>query len=319
VLKFAPDLNRNGKRNVFIANPLKTPTMQFNYLSTLTAGMFAAVIFAGCDRREESLSEDAATAESLTEVTDRAIEEVAEAAMPLPGGGGGPCAGTSAPFGTCATLTDSGEGVYPRTVVVDFGSGCTGPNGVTRSGIISLVITGDILATEGATWTATFEDFAVGNRVVNGTKTRTFTGANAEGQPTYSFTTDLSIVRNGASFAREASGTAVWLAGYDTEECFDNVVQRDGHCDRAARGDADAHLHRGGPRPTLRLPGLRHGAHRTARSRRAFGLRRRHMRQPCNGRTRRQRVCAQPGYARTDAAVSGAVPSRACSARCTAF
>lgn len=202
--------------------------MQFNYLSTLTAGMFAAVVFAGCDRREESLSEDAATAESLTEMTDRAIEEVAEAAMPLPGGGGGPCAGTSAPFGTCATLTDSGEGVYPRTVVVDFGSGCTGPNGVTRSGIISLVITGDILATEGATWTATFEDFAVGNRVVNGTKTRTFTGANAEGQPTYSFTTDLSIVRNGASFEREASGTAVWLAGYATEDCFDNIVQRDG-------------------------------------------------------------------------------------------
>jgi len=190
--------------------------------------LIAAVALTGCARRDEGHSEDAAAAESLTEVTDRAIEEVVEAALPLPGGGGGPCAGTAQPFGTCATLTDSGEGVYPRTVVVDFSTGCTGPNGITRSGVVTLVVTGDLLNTEGATWTATFENFGVGNRTVNGTKTRTFTGPNGAGQPTYSFTTDVNIVRNGASFAREASGTAVWLAGYDTEECFDNVVQRDG-------------------------------------------------------------------------------------------
>lgn len=192
------------------------------------AGLWVAAVLAGCARRDEGISEDAAAAESLTELTERAAEEVAEAAMPLPGGGGGPCAGNGAPFGTCATITDSGEGVYPRTVVVDFGTGCTGPNGITRSGVVTLVVTGNMLADEGATWTATFADFAVGNRTVNGTKTRTFTGLNASGQPTYGFTSDLSIERNGVTYSREAEGTAVWLAGYDTEECFDNVVQRDG-------------------------------------------------------------------------------------------
>lgn len=187
-----------------------------------------AMVLAGCDRRAEQLNEDAASAETLTELTDRAIEEVAEAAMPLPGGSGGPCAGNPTPFGTCATLTDSGEGVYPRTVVVDFGTGCTGPNGITRSGVVTIVVTGDLLNTEGAQWTATFEDFGVGNRVVNGTKTRTFTGTNPAGQPTYSFNTVLDLVRNGMAFSRNASGTTVWLAGYATEDCFDNVIQRDG-------------------------------------------------------------------------------------------
>ena len=227
-VKSSVPIERPDAHSVLWCRNPSTFHMKFPTLPFAATAFLACAVLAGCDRRGENLSEDAATAESLTEVTDRAIEEVAEAAMPMPGGGGGPCAGTAQPFGTCATLTDSGEDVYPRTVVVDFGTGCTGPNGITRSGVITLVVTGGMWSTEGATWTATFENFGVGNRTVNGTKTRTFTGANAEGQPTYSFTSDLSIVRNGASFAREASGTAVWLAGYDTEDCFDNIVQRDG-------------------------------------------------------------------------------------------
>jgi hypothetical protein len=201
---------------------------QIKSFSLFATGLMVVVVLNGCVKRNEDISEDSSSAESITELTERATEEVSEAMIPLPVGGGGPCAGNDVPFGTCATITDSGEGVYPRTVVVNFGTECTGPNGITRSGVVTLVATGDILTDEGSTWTVTFADFEVGNRTVNGTKIRTFTGLNSSGQPTYSFTSDLSITRNGLTYSRETEGTSVWISGYNTEECFDNVVHRNG-------------------------------------------------------------------------------------------
>ncbi|MEY5042992.1 MAG: hypothetical protein RJA19_219 [Bacteroidota bacterium] len=199
--------------------------MKKYFLFALILSLWTGV---GCERRQTTMGEEIASEETLTEVTDRAIEEIAELAMPLPGGGGAPCAGSLEGLGGCAQVTDSGEGVYPRTVVVDFGTGCTSPSGVTRSGSITWVDSGDLLETVGATRTCTLTDFAVNNRAVTGTRVRTFTGINDAGQPTYTFQTALTIVRNGNTFTRSASGSSIWLSGYDTPECGDNVVQRDG-------------------------------------------------------------------------------------------
>jgi len=206
--------------------------------SFLLGAAALGVLLAGCDRRDNSVSEEAASEESLTEISDRALDEASEAAMPfvLPGGGSGPCAGNLEWLGTCAEITDSGPDVYPRTVVVDFGDGCTGPNGVTRSGVLTIVDSGNLLETEGATRTLTFTDFGIGNRSLTGTKVRTSTGTDADGHPTSTFVTNLTVVRNGQTYTRSASGSSVWLAGYDTPACGDNVIQRDGSATVAGPG-----------------------------------------------------------------------------------
>jgi len=47
----------------------------------------------------------------------------------------------------------------PKTITIDFGEGCEGPRGFTRSGIITITIT-DTLRNPGAEYQATFDNFA---------------------------------------------------------------------------------------------------------------------------------------------------------------
>jgi len=60
----------------------------------------------------------------------------------------------------CANVTVTPQTGFPKTIVIDFGSGCPGPNGVHRSGIIRVVIS-DSLRRPGSTTTMRFENYFV--------------------------------------------------------------------------------------------------------------------------------------------------------------
>jgi hypothetical protein len=66
----------------------------------------------------------------------------------------------------CATVTASGS-TFPVTVTVDFGSGCTSADSITRSGSITYVFSGR-LRTPGSTISATFNNYTVNGYQVNG-------------------------------------------------------------------------------------------------------------------------------------------------------
>lgn len=90
---------------------------------------------------------------------------------------------------TCATytLTPADVSTFPKTLVVDFGSGCTSNDGITRKGKITYVLSGKVLM-PGTTITATFQNYAVFGYQLEGTYSITNTSTMAGA----SFTTKVT-------------------------------------------------------------------------------------------------------------------------------
>jgi hypothetical protein len=74
----------------------------------------------------------------------------------------------------CATITITPQNGFPKTIVIDFGQGCTSPNGITRSGSITVVIS-DSLRRPGSTAVTTFQNYFVNGFQIEGTHTLTNT------------------------------------------------------------------------------------------------------------------------------------------------
>lgn len=70
----------------------------------------------------------------------------------------------------CFTITvmPQQQGVFPKTVTIDFGAGCTAPNGRVRKGKIITVFTGK-MREPGSKATTTFEGYQVDSMSVTGT------------------------------------------------------------------------------------------------------------------------------------------------------
>ena len=92
---------------------------------------------------------------------------------------------------SCATYTvsDSTPGKYPKTITLDFGTGCASLDGVTRSGQISYEFSAPLFTT-GAIITATFNQYSVNGYTILGAYTIT----NNSDQSGISFNT---VVTNG--------------------------------------------------------------------------------------------------------------------------
>jgi len=87
---------------------------------------------------------------------------------------------------TCAayTLTPADLSTFPKTLVVDFGSGCTSDDGITRKGKITYILSGKVLM-PGTTISATFQNYSVFGYQLEGT----YAVTNTSTQSAVSFTT----------------------------------------------------------------------------------------------------------------------------------
>lgn len=65
------------------------------------------------------------------------------------------------------TVSPLQPGVYPKTIVLDFGNGCTGPGGHVRKGKIITVYTGPMVA-PGSKATTSFENYYVDSNKIEG-------------------------------------------------------------------------------------------------------------------------------------------------------
>lgn len=196
----------------------------------LSAAVLTTLVLSACNKSETKSLEasDEVRSESMLDVVDRAVEAPVDA-LTLRGGGGADCGEGGYPWPECVEITDSGEGVYPRTIVVDFGDDCYTPNGLQRTGTIEIELTGDVRNEEGAVRTVTFNDLTLGDVMsVNGTRTLTNAGQNEIGDWVFNQETFTTIDRPVLDITRTYSGTRTWLAGHDTEDCGDDIWQRDG-------------------------------------------------------------------------------------------
>jgi hypothetical protein len=121
----------------------------------------------------------------------------------------------------CATVTASGS-TFPVTVTVDFGSGCTSADSITRSGSITYVFSGR-LRTPGTTISATFNNYTVNGYQLGGTYAieNTSSGSNLSLSSTITSGTIVFPDDSSYSFAGTKT-TSLSLAGIDTTNLLDN-------------------------------------------------------------------------------------------------
>ncbi|MGG9971273.1 hypothetical protein ACQ33O_05695 [Ferruginibacter sp. SUN002] len=154
----------------------------------LIAGTCAisAISFSSCEKNdspENPATEVATTTElaSRQAITDNIAEDNNDVFMEasLSGGvtGNRPVAGsrplTPGILGG-GTVTVTPLIGFPKTIVVDFGAGTTGPHGVVRSGKINIVLSDSVRKT-GSTAVMTFDNYKVNGLKVEGTYTWTNT------------------------------------------------------------------------------------------------------------------------------------------------
>ena len=82
--------------------------------------------------------------------------------------------GTAGYLPSCAAVTVTPAQGFPKNISIDFGSGCTSPSGITRSGIINISLS-DSLRKSGSVAVMTFQNYYVSGFKKEGTITWTNT------------------------------------------------------------------------------------------------------------------------------------------------
>lgn len=155
--------------------------MKIKQFPVVIAMLSLAVGFNSCKKADAldefettfELSGDQAIADNLTEDANDVFMEVA-VDNNVAGNYGPDPAVISNDIIACATVTITPAIGFPKTIVIDFGTSCTAPNGITRSGIIRIILS-DSVRKSGSTAVMTFDNYHVNNYKKEGTITWTNT------------------------------------------------------------------------------------------------------------------------------------------------
>ena len=157
--------------------------MKLKFLFTACAA-FTMIAFSSC--KKESTTTDntevlatyelSAAQGNADNTTQDANDVLNEAAVDKNFMGSGFTAGTAQTTGilSCAVVTVTPLIGFPKNIVIDFGAGCTSPNGITRTGKIMVNLT-DSLRRPGSVATMTFDNYFVRGYKKEGTITWTNT------------------------------------------------------------------------------------------------------------------------------------------------
>lgn len=178
-------------------------------------GVAALVFFAACttdDVEKSSVVDDDALleAESIAQSDFDEIDDISSNIMGIAESNtGGRIADVDDDRCHCAEITHDREN---KTITIDFGDGCKGPNGVVRSGIIFITYTGPRFV-PGSEWTVTFRNYYVNRRHIEGLRTVTNISESMDSNPTFHITLeDGKVTWPDETFAtREVDKVRVWV------------------------------------------------------------------------------------------------------------
>lgn len=123
----------------------------------------------------------------------------------------------------CATITRDTIST-PRVITIDFGSGCTNGNGVTRKGKVIVSYTGKYRDT-GTKIHITTENYYVNNNKVEIDRTITNNGLNGSGFYTFTIHSARHVTYpDGLSSNSTSDKVREWIAGADTPHIFSDDV-----------------------------------------------------------------------------------------------
>jgi hypothetical protein len=190
-------------------------------LSVLFAGIS---LFQSCKKSSDTDSQDQVimTSEDISTQEDYAEQTDIDIDMSLEERGGGV---------TCPTITFAQpEGTWPNTITIDFGTACTRPDGRVLSGKIIVNQTNEIRSA-GAVRTITHDAFYIDGIHVEGTRTWTNNGQNADGLWSFTKTaTDMKLTfEDGSSATWNKTRTSVLIEGGDTDTHLDDVWSSTGN------------------------------------------------------------------------------------------
>jgi hypothetical protein len=118
---------------------------------------------------------------------------------------------------SCPTITVTpANGTFPKTITIDYGSGCSGFNGSTRSGKINIVVSGK-RSTIGSTRTTTFSNYLFNGIKIEGTHVLTTLPLHGT-NPVFSVTLTGGklTLPDGKTVERTVNHQREWTAGYNT-------------------------------------------------------------------------------------------------------
>jgi hypothetical protein len=115
------------------------------------------------------------------------------------------------------TITNPATGTWPKTITVNYGTGCTGFNGSTRSGKIIITVS-DRRNVLNATRTVTFDNYYFNGIKLEGTKELKNLGPNANQNMVISvkLTGGKLTLPNGKTIERSFEHQREWTAGWLT-------------------------------------------------------------------------------------------------------
>lgn len=188
-------------------------------MKTLSVFTIAILLFAACNRekpdRDTRFTQQEAIAERLFDELNSLVDEAATTGnlsnFKLEGGELMLTSG-------CATVSRDTTAT-PKTVTIDFGTGCTGNDGRTRSGKIIASYTGPYRQ-EGTVITISTENYFVQGHQIIGNPVRRVEniGPNADGHPVFQIdvTGEVIFANNSGSINWTANRTRTWTAGFNT-------------------------------------------------------------------------------------------------------
>jgi hypothetical protein len=121
------------------------------------------------------------------------------------------------------TVTHPGDGVWPKVITVDFGTGCEGLNNNVRKGKILIEVTAP-RSTAGAKRTVTFANYYFNGIKVEGTKVLENKGFSSSQNPLVSITLTGGklTLPDGKTIERAFQHQREWTAGFLTRNIWDD-------------------------------------------------------------------------------------------------
>ena len=207
---------------------------KFNMLNkTILIIFFSLIVFNSCKKEVQDNDTSLVNNENTIENYFNEINDISDKVM-TNGTTGLRLSGIEmSTMNGCATITyDTSFATQsdPDTVIVDFGNGCIGNDGKTRSGLLKIIKTGPYLS-NGTVITIIPEGYFVNNNQINGYRKITNIGPNSLGQPVFDIEVNatLSFANNGGVITWTADRTKTWMEGYETQLVYsDDVFSIDG-------------------------------------------------------------------------------------------
>jgi hypothetical protein len=145
-------------------------------------------------------------------------------------------------IGQCATITVSpDDSTYPKTVTIDFGDGCWGPDGKHRKGAIILYFTGPIRR-PGSVLTITLRDFYLNRAHIEGTRTISNLSENGDIKFTVQVTGGKVTFPNGRGYSYNSLKYVKQIEGGATDDVQDDVYSIEGRSSTVFNGGLTINL-----------------------------------------------------------------------------